>query len=67
MTRPLAAEIRAHILRLRDELGISYFCIRGAHVDELAQVVRELTGPAVTPAIQNRRSSTTMRPGHRRR
>lgn len=51
MTGPLAAEIRAHILRLRDELGISYFCIRGAHVDELAQVVRELTGPAVTPAI----------------
>lgn len=61
MTRPLrfatqtgsAPSGEAWIARTRqlEDLGITYFCIRGAHVDELAQVVRELTGLAVTPAI----------------
>lgn len=51
--RPIGTpdEIRAHILRLREHLGITYFCIRGAHVDELAPMVRELSGQAVSPAI----------------
>lgn len=38
------ASVRAHVLRVREELGITYFCFRGPHVEELAPIVRELTG-----------------------
>ena len=37
-------DVRRRILSVRDELGISYFCLRGPHVDELGPLVRELTG-----------------------
>ncbi|HEX9437906.1 MAG TPA: TIGR03621 family F420-dependent LLM class oxidoreductase [Candidatus Limnocylindria bacterium] len=40
-------QVRAHVLRLAAELGVTYFTIRGPHVDDLAPVVRELTGTAV--------------------
>ncbi|MGH2451087.1 MAG: TIGR03621 family F420-dependent LLM class oxidoreductase [Candidatus Limnocylindria bacterium] len=44
--RPIGSvdNVRAHILRARDELGITYFTIRGPHVEELAPLVRELAG-----------------------
>ena len=35
---------RTHLLRLASELGVTYFTIRGPHVDALAPLVRELTG-----------------------
>lgn len=38
------AEVRAHILRVREALGITYFCLRGPHVEALAPIVHELTG-----------------------
>lgn len=39
--------VRTHILRLASELGVTYFTLRGPHVDELAPLVRELTGRTV--------------------
>jgi len=37
-------EIREHVARVRRETGITYFCLRGPHVEELAPVVRDLSG-----------------------
>jgi probable F420-dependent oxidoreductase len=37
-------EVREHIVRVRRETGITYFCLRGPHVEELAPVVRDLSG-----------------------
>ena len=37
-------EIRDHIVRMRDAIGITYFCLRGPDVDSLGPVVGELTG-----------------------
>ena len=37
-------EIRDHIVRLRDALGITYFCLRGPDVESLGPVVSELSG-----------------------
>lgn len=37
-------EIREHIERVRDELGITYFCLRGPDVERLGPVVRALAG-----------------------
>jgi probable F420-dependent oxidoreductase len=37
-------EVREHILRVRRETGMTYFCLRGPHVEELAAVVRDLSG-----------------------
>ncbi len=37
-------EIRDHILRLRDAIGVTYFCLRGPDVEKLGPVVRELAG-----------------------
>lgn len=37
-------EIRDHIVRLRDALGITYFCLRGPDVENLGPIVGELTG-----------------------
>ncbi|MBI2324703.1 MAG: TIGR03621 family F420-dependent LLM class oxidoreductase [Chloroflexi bacterium] len=44
--RPIGtiAQVRAHILRLAADLHVTYFTLRGPHVDDLAPVVRELTG-----------------------
>ncbi len=38
------AEVRDHIVGVRRQLGITYFCLRGPHVEELAPIVRELAG-----------------------
>ncbi len=37
-------QIREHIVRVRRETGITYFCLRGPHVEELAAVVKDLSG-----------------------
>ncbi len=37
-------QVREHIVRVRRETGITYFCLRGPHVEELAQIVRDLSG-----------------------
>lgn len=37
-------QVREHIIRVRRETGITYFCLRGPHVEELAPVVRDLAG-----------------------
>jgi alkanesulfonate monooxygenase SsuD/methylene tetrahydromethanopterin reductase-like flavin-dependent oxidoreductase (luciferase family) len=37
-------QVREHIVRVRQETGITYFCLRGPHVEELAPVVRDLSG-----------------------
>jgi probable F420-dependent oxidoreductase len=37
-------QVREHIIRVRRETGITYFCLRGPHVEELAPVVRDLSG-----------------------
>ncbi len=37
-------EIRDHIVRVRDAIGITYFCLRGPDVDSLGPIVQELTG-----------------------
>ena len=37
-------EIRDHIVRVRDEIGITYFCLRGPDVESLGPIVSELTG-----------------------
>ena len=44
--RPIGTldQVREHIVRVRRETGISYFCLRGPHVEELAPVVRDLAG-----------------------
>jgi probable F420-dependent oxidoreductase len=46
--RPIGTidDVRKHIRRAVDELGITYFCIRGPHVDDVAPLVRELSGAA---------------------
>ncbi len=44
--RPIGTldQVREHIVRVRRETGITYFCLRGPHVEELAPVVKELSG-----------------------
>lgn len=37
-------EIRDHILRVRDTIGVTYFCLRGPDVESLGPIVGELTG-----------------------
>jgi probable F420-dependent oxidoreductase len=37
-------ELREHIVRVRRETGITYFCLRGPHVEELGPIVSELAG-----------------------
>jgi probable F420-dependent oxidoreductase len=37
-------QVREHIARVRRETGITYFCLRGSHVEELAPVVKDLAG-----------------------
>jgi len=37
-------EITAHVRRLRDEVGMTYFCLRGPDVEKLGPVVAELSG-----------------------
>lgn len=37
-------EIRDHIVRLRDTIGITYFCLRGPDVEKLGPIVAQLTG-----------------------
>lgn len=37
-------EIRDHIVRVRDAVGITYFCLRGPDVESLGPIVQELTG-----------------------
>lgn len=39
--------VREHLLWLARELGVTYFTLRGPHVDALAPLVRELTGTTV--------------------
>jgi probable F420-dependent oxidoreductase len=44
--RPIGTldQVRDHVIRVRRETGITYFCLRGPHVEELAPVVRDLSG-----------------------
>jgi len=44
--RPIGTldQVREHIIRVRRDTGITYFCLRGPHVEELAPVVRDLSG-----------------------
>jgi probable F420-dependent oxidoreductase len=37
-------EIREHVVRLRDAVGITYVCLRGPDVEKLGPIVAELTG-----------------------
>ena len=37
-------EIRAHVRMLREEVGMTYFCLRGPDVEKLGPIVSELTG-----------------------
>jgi probable F420-dependent oxidoreductase len=37
-------EIRDHILRVRDAIGITYFCLRGPDVEKLGPIVGDLAG-----------------------
>jgi alkanesulfonate monooxygenase SsuD/methylene tetrahydromethanopterin reductase-like flavin-dependent oxidoreductase (luciferase family) len=37
-------QVREHILRVRRDTGITYFCLRGPHAEELAPVVKDLSG-----------------------
>ena len=37
-------QVHDHIADIRRQLGITYFCLRGPHVEELAPVVRDLAG-----------------------
>jgi len=37
-------EIRAHILHLRETVGMTYFCLRGPDVEKLGPIVSELAG-----------------------
>ena len=36
--------IQEHVRRLRKELGMTYFCLRGPDIERLAPIVRELAG-----------------------
>ncbi|MDP9265897.1 MAG: hypothetical protein M3O91_07265 [Chloroflexota bacterium] len=36
--------VRAHVLQVREQLGITYFCLRGPDVEALGPIVQELTG-----------------------
>jgi hypothetical protein len=47
--RPIGTidDVRRNILRLASDLGVTYFTLRGPHVDELAPLVRELSGRTV--------------------
>ena len=38
------AEIRAHVLTLREAVGMTYFCLRGPDVEKLGPIVSELAG-----------------------
>ena len=44
--RPIGTldQVREHVIRVRRDTGITYFCMRGPHVEELAPVVRDLSG-----------------------
>jgi probable F420-dependent oxidoreductase len=44
--RPIGTldHVREHVVRVRRETGITYFCLRGPHVEELAPIVKELAG-----------------------
>jgi alkanesulfonate monooxygenase SsuD/methylene tetrahydromethanopterin reductase-like flavin-dependent oxidoreductase (luciferase family) len=44
--RPIGTleQVRDHIVRVRRETGITYFCLRGPHVEDLAPLVKELAG-----------------------
>ena len=44
--RPIGTidQVREHVVRVRRETGITYFCLRGPHVEELGPVVRDLSG-----------------------
>jgi len=37
-------QVRQHIVRVRRDTGITYFCLRGPHAEELAPVVKDLSG-----------------------
>jgi probable F420-dependent oxidoreductase len=37
-------DIRDHILRVRDAIGVTYFCLRGPDVESLGPIVGELAG-----------------------
>ena len=37
-------EIQDHIVRVRDAIGITYFCLRGPDVEKLGPICKELTG-----------------------
>jgi probable F420-dependent oxidoreductase len=37
-------EIRSHVRRLRQEVGMTYFCLRGPDVEKLGPIVSDLTG-----------------------
>jgi probable F420-dependent oxidoreductase len=37
-------DIRDHILRIRDAIGVTYFCLRGPDVEKLGPILAELTG-----------------------
>jgi hypothetical protein len=39
------AEIRAQLLRTREVFGVSYFNVRGEHVEAFAPLARELSTP----------------------
>ena len=38
------AEISAHIRKVRDEVGVTYFCLRGPDVEKLGAIVSDLSG-----------------------
>lgn len=44
--RPIGTldQVREHVVRVRRETGITYFCMRGPHVEELAPIVKDLSG-----------------------
>jgi probable F420-dependent oxidoreductase len=44
--RPIGTldQVREHVVRVRRETGITYFCLRGPHVEELGPIVRDLSG-----------------------
>ncbi len=41
-------EIGSHIRKVRDEVGVTYFCLRGPDVEKLGPVIRELAGYGVS-------------------
>ena len=44
--RPIGTldQVREHVIRVRRETGISYFCLRGPHVEELGPIDLDLSG-----------------------